>query len=126
MWSYFSHFTLRFRYPVSMPSEVADALGIELSSKNTLEELIRQLLELKCRPQGLMKYMKREAAENRFQNAVKKERFNQKTLFSYYFNQGWVEFMLQFDDESRLRRLYLYHYSAGTPRGIEIPLIFRG
>ncbi|MFN4175009.1 MAG: hypothetical protein ACK4HV_07910, partial [Parachlamydiaceae bacterium] len=58
-------------------------------------------------------------------NAVKKERFNQKTLFSYYFNQGWVEFMLQFDDESRLRRLYLYHYSAGTSRGVEIPLIFR-
>lgn len=126
MWSYFSHFTLRFRYPVSMPSEVADALGIELPSEYTLEELIKQLLEAKSQPKALIKYMKREIAENRFQNAVKKERFNQKPLISYYFNQGWVEFMLQFDDEARLRRLYLYHYSAGTPQGVEIPLIFQG
>lgn len=126
MWNIFSHYTRRLRYPVSLPSEVADALGIEFPPEYSLEELINLLLEARARPKALIKYMKRENAENCFLNAVKRERFNQKTVISYYFSQGWVEFMLQFDNEARLRRLYLYHYSARTPQGVEIPLIFQG
>lgn len=125
MWKFISHFTERLRYPVSMPKEVADALGIELAHGKTVEELIRLLIDTKATPRALLKYMKREMAENRFQNAVIRERFNRRTLISYYFSQGWVEFMLQFDEEARLRRLYLYSYSAGCPQRVEIPLIFQ-
>ena len=34
----FSHFFLRFRYPVSMPEDVAIALGIEISNYLIIEE----------------------------------------------------------------------------------------
>ncbi len=53
--------------------------------------------------------MPREQAERVFSGATCKERFKQESLYSYYFYEGWIEFVLIFDDDSRLRRLYLLH-----------------
>lgn len=111
---------LRFRYPVSLPEEVAEALGVNLSKFSSFQEFIEQLFN--CRPTRLTKFMPRKDAEKAFQNALQKDRFQQMSLFSYYFNEGWLEFVLQFDEQSRLRRLYLQHKQISQEEGIEIPL----
>ena len=41
--------------------------------------------------------------------ALRKERFSSSSLYSFYFNEGWLEFELQFDADSLLRRVYLHH-----------------
>lgn len=126
MWDYLSHMMARIKYPVSLPEEVAEALGVDLPCRSSFDEFIKELMAPQLKPTKLVKYMTRERAEALFGKAVKTERFNQKTLISYYFNRGWLEFMLQFDDESRLRRIYFYHQATRRPEGVEIPLIFRG
>lgn len=115
-------FFLRFRYPVSLPEEVASALGVKISSFLTFDEFVRCLTAPTCRPTRLSKFMPREKAEAAFQSALRKERFKQNSLFSYYFSEGWMEFVLQFDEQSRLRRIYLQHKHIQEDRGIEIPL----
>lgn len=116
------HFFLRFRYPVSLPEEVAEALGIPLSNFVTFEEFVNHLTCPSCRPTRLQKFMPREKAEQAFQGALRKELFRQKSLYSYYFNEGWMEFILQFDDQSRLRRIYLQHRHIEQDQGLEISL----
>jgi hypothetical protein len=66
--------------------------------------------------------MPREEAEAAFQTALRKEKFLHNSLFSYYFNEGWMEFVLQFDEHSRLRRIYIQHKKITQEEGIEIPL----
>ena len=113
---------LRFRYPVSLPGEVAEALGVQVSDYLTFDEFVNQLISPACRPTRLKKFMPRDKAEEAFHGALRKERFTNNTLFSYYFNEGWVEFVLLFDDQSRLRRIYLQHKQITQDEGIEIPL----
>lgn len=113
---------LRFRYPVSLPEDVADALGVQVSNFLSFEEFVNQLISPSCRPTRLKKYMPRAEAEAAFHGALRKERFKQNTLFSYYFNEGWMEFVLLFDEHSRLRRVYLQHKKITRQEGIEIPL----
>ena len=115
-------FFLRFRYPVSLPEDVANALGAELSWYLTFDEFVNRLKCPHFRPQKLKKYMPRKQAEEAFNSALKIDRFGQKSLFSYYFNEGWVEFVLQFDDQARLRRIYLQHKYIEDDIGLEIPL----
>lgn len=115
-------FLLRFRYPVSLPENVADALGIPVSNFLTFDEFVKHLSSPNCVPTNLKKYMPREDAEKAFKGALRQERFKQTTLCSYYFNEGWMEFMLSFDEKSRLRRLYLQHKQIPSPKGIEITL----
>lgn len=115
-------FFLRFRYPVSLPEDVACALGVELSCYLTFEEFVGRLKCPHFRPTRLRKYMPREQAEDAFSSALRIDRFGQKSLFSYYFNEGWMEFVLQFDDQARLRRVYLQHRDIPDDLGIEIPL----
>jgi hypothetical protein len=117
-----SRFFLRFRYPVTMPEDIADALGIHLSNYITFDEFIGRLTCPTCRPTRLSRFMPREKAEHLFHTAQRKERFQQNTLFSYYFSEGWMEFVLQFDDQARLRRIYLQHKCIKEEKGIEIPL----
>lgn len=119
---YFSRFFLRFRYPVTLPEDIADALGIEVSNFVTFEEFIHRLIEPECCPTKLKKFMPREQAEALFATAQRKEKFRQSTLFSFYFSEGWVEFILEFDAQSRLRRMYLQHRMIQEERGVEIPL----
>lgn len=112
----------RFRYPVSLPENVAEALGIEASNALTFDQFVHQLSNPAFRPTKLKKYMSRQKAETAFQGAVKKEKFPHKTLFSYYFNEGWLEFVLLFDDQSRLRRIYLQHKKIPAEEGLELTL----
>lgn len=115
-------FFQRFRYPVSLPEEVADALGVKLSNFITFQEFVDQLQNPTCRPTKLIKFMPREKAEEAFRGALRKELFPQNSLFSYYFSEGWMEFVLLFDEQSRLRRIYLRHKQISQEEGIEILL----
>ncbi len=99
----------RLRYPVSLPEDVASDLGIPLKNIFSFQELIGSLTNPQQKPAKLCRFMPREQAENIFQSAKRKEKFKQNSLFSYCFKRGWMEFNLQFDDQSRLRRLYIYH-----------------
>ena len=100
---------VRFRYPFSTPEDVAADLGLDVSNHFSFQELISYLIDPHHRPTKLVRFMPREHAEDIFRLALRKERFPQNSLFSYYFNGGWMEFMLQFDEQSRLRRLYIRH-----------------
>jgi len=118
----FYRLLLRFRYPVSLPEDVAQALGIQVSNFMSFEEFVKQLVSPDCRPTRLTKFMPREKAEEAFEGAQRTERFKQNTLVSYYFNEGWMEFVLFFDEQSRLRRIYLQHKKIDQDEGIEIHL----
>jgi hypothetical protein len=111
---------VRFRYPVSMPEDVASDLGLNISNHLTFQEFIEQLTDPNLRPSKLSRYMPRHEAECIFQTALRKERFKHDSLFSYYFNGGWMEFVLQFDEQSRLRRLYIKH--KDMKQKYEIPM----
>ncbi len=118
----FHRLFIRFRYPVSLPEDISEALGIPLSNYLSFEEFVEHLISPTCRVTKLTKFMPREKAEYAFRSALRKERFKQNTLFSYYFSEGWMEFVLQFDEQSRLRRIYLQHQKIQSPLGVEIPL----
>jgi hypothetical protein len=118
----FSRFFVRFRYPVTLPEDIASALGIHVSNFITFDEFITKLTGPDCYPTKLKKFMHREDAEAAFFSAQRKEHFRQISLFSYYFCEGWVEFKLEFDAESRLRRIYLQHRTIKNERGIELQL----
>lgn len=122
IWTFLTHLLLRYRYPVSLPEEVADALGIKSSNSLKFEEFVQQLIHPSFRPTRLIKFMPREKAEASFSKALKKECFKQNSLFSYYFSEGWLEFDLFFDEQSRLRRIYLQHRNFIDEGGIEIQL----
>lgn len=113
---------LRFRYPVALPEDIASALGTTLPNNLTFEEFIQRLSDPTFRSNRLIKFMSRQSAEEAFEKAQHKEHFPMNSLFSYYFHEGWLEFNLQFDNEARLRRLYLQHKKISSERGIEIPL----
>lgn len=115
-------FFLRFRYPVSLPEDVAVALGMPISNYLTFDEFVAQLANPSNHPSRLSKFMPRDQAEAAFENALRKERFLHNTLFSYYFNHGWMEFVLFFDEHSRLRRIYVQHKHIQPEEGIEIHL----
>ena len=115
-------FFLRFRYPVSLPEDIALSLGLQISNFVTFNQFVDCLTSPRCRPTRLHKFMSREAAEEAFQNAHTKEYFTNSTLFSFYFPEGWLEFTLEFDEDERLRRLYLNHKHIKFERGVELSL----
>ena len=90
-------FFLRFRYPVSLPENVAEALGTPVSNFLTFNEFMLKLSNPYFRPSRLQKYMPRADAERTFRTAQRQERFLNKTICSYYFSEGWMEFVLLFD-----------------------------
>jgi hypothetical protein len=118
----FSRFFLRFRYPVALPEDIASALGVEVSNYLTFDEFIGKLTGPECCPTRLMKFMPREMAEQAFNKAQRKEHFMRSSLFSFYFNEGWMEFKLEFDSDSLLRRMYIQHKEIEEDYGIELPL----
>lgn len=111
---------IRFRYPVSMPEDVAADLGLNISNSLTFSEFMSCLTDPRHRPTKLTRFMPREQAEDIFRCALRKERFPQNSLFSYHFKGGWMEFVLQFDEQSRLRRLYIRHKALKQKH--EIPI----
>ena len=118
-----SYLFLRFRYPVSLPEDVAKALGIPFSNFLTFNHFIKKLICLKTPPTRLIKFMPRNDAELAFRLALRKERFKNHTHFSYYFNRGWLEFVLYFDEQSLLRRVYVQHKDFNKSNKVEISLI---
>lgn len=120
--SFIERLIIRFRYPASLPEEIAFALGVEISNHLTFQEFVDRLRSPTCRPTKLIRFMPREEAEEAFESALMRERFTRNSLFSYYFNEGWIEFVLQFDDLARLRRVYLQYKDIPHDQGIEIPL----
>lgn len=111
----------RFRYPASLPEEIAKDLGVPLSNSHSFDEIITMLTSKNCCPQQLHRFMKRCEVDIIFQHARKKEQFKNSVLYSYYFTEGWLEFALKFDEDSRLRRIYLHHQGIKGKSGIEIP-----
>src|SRR4051812_48473904 len=111
---------VRFRYPISTPEEVGSDLGLNISNLLTFQEFIACLTHPHYRPAKLTRFMPRQQAEDIFRQARRKERFQQDSLFSYHFNGGWMEFMLQFDEQSRLRRLYIRHKDLKQKHEISI------
>lgn len=118
----FSRFFLRFRYPISLPEEISEALGVNLPHDISFEEFVRQLTCPSCCPTKLSKFMPRSEAENAFLSAKCTEKFSNRTLICYHFNEGCLEFDLHFDAESRLRRLYIQHKDIHIENGYEIKL----
>lgn len=114
--------TLRFRYPVSLPEDIAEALGIPLPNSLSFDDFILQLSN-PAAPSRLSRFMPRPEAEKSFLKAVRTERYADKTVLSYYFSEGWMEIILQFDRQSRLRRVYLHHREIPSDRGVELPLL---
>lgn len=103
------HLFARLRYPVSMPEDIASDLGLEISNSLNFKEFMERLTDPTHRPKKLTRFMPREQAEKTFRLAKRRERFQQNSLFSYQFKGGWIDFALQFDEQSRLRRLYIHH-----------------
>ena len=112
----------RLRYPVSLPEDVAQALGVPISNFISFKKFSNQMKSPDLRPTRLTKFMSREAAEQAFGSALRREKFPRNTLCSYFFNNAWLEFSLHFDDQCRLRRLYVNHRDFPEQAGIEIPL----
>ncbi|MEM1282293.1 MAG: hypothetical protein AAGG81_01925 [Chlamydiota bacterium] len=112
----------RFWYPVTLPEDVTETLGVEVSNFLSFDELIRRITQSNTNPLRLSKFMPRKDAEAAFQHATCIEHFGEKTLVSYFFPEGWVEFVLKFDGEARLRRIYLLHKDVKNEEGVEISL----
>ena len=112
----------RFRYPVSLPEDVANDLGMKLPNTLSFKEFLHLLSSPHHHPTRIKKFMKREQAEKVFELALKREKFKSSSLFSYYFNKNWLVITLYFDEEDRLRRLYLQCPACEQLDGFDIPL----
>lgn len=112
----------RLRHPVSLPQEVADAVGFRGGPVNTFCELMLRLTSPGCVCHHLCRMMPREVVEELFDRAVRKEDFGLHSIYSYYFRQGYLEFVLHYDELGRLRRVYLQHKSIVSPGGQELIL----
>jgi hypothetical protein len=112
----------RFRYPVSLPEDVARDIGMHLPNTLNFQQFLHLLSSPHQRPAKLRKYMSRTLAESTFESALKKETFKSCSLFSYYFNKGWLVFALYFDEDSRLRRVYLQCPNYAPIDGFDLSL----
>lgn len=116
------NFCVRFRHPVSVPQDISLALGVDIPPFASFDNIIRFLTSPPCCPGTLKKYMLRSRAEKFFANARRQDIFAERILFSYYFLRGCIEFDLRFDQEDRLRRVYVNYSGAKTDLGIELPI----
>lgn len=112
----------RFRYPVSLPEDVAHDLGMQLPNTLNFQQFLKLLTSPHQRPSKLRKYMTREVAEATFGSALKKDVFRSCSLYSYYFNKSWLVFSLYFDEKSRLRRVSLQCPTFHSFEGFDLTL----
>ena len=112
----------RFRYPVSLPEDVSHDLGIYLPNTLSFKNFLKFLASPHHRSTKLRRYLPRHQAEEAFESALKKETFKSCSLFSYYFNKGWLVFTLYFDEEARLRRVYIQCPACEIIEGFDLPL----
>ena len=66
--------------------------------------------------------MPRRQVDAAFSNARRKDTFQHRSIYSYYVGDGWLEFTLHFDENSRLRRLYVDHKNLQKEGGVELKL----
>ena len=116
----------RLRNPISLPEDIGKDLGIQILYNGLkFEDCIEKLTLCDCKSKYLTRLMPREEAELLFKSAVRKETFRDTSLFSYYIYNGWLAFKLIFDDQNRLRRVYLQHCSikcAECDEGVEMKI----
>ncbi len=112
---------IRLRYPVSLPEDVAASLGICIDNRIAFGPFLTTCKD--CQPTRLAKFMPRMEAERAFHAALRKEKFSSNSLYSFYFNEGWLEFDLQFDAHGLLRRVYLHHKQIHGVYEINLPII---
>lgn len=103
-----SRFFSHFRYPASLPEDIALDLGIEIPKSLNFQKFLEELASPHIRLKKIYKFMPQEEAELAFNSALKKESFKSTTLFSYFFPEGWVVITLYFDEEKQLRRLHVF------------------
>lgn len=118
-------FLCRFKHPRSLPEEIGKDLGVQiLYNQISFQECIDYLTSPEHRSKNLKKFMPRKEAEEKFHFARRKERFKNNSLFSYHIYHGWLAFDLVFDENDRLRRVYMQHQhlEGASDEGIEIPL----
>lgn len=113
---------VRLRYPVSLPQDVGSALGVPVSNSVRFQSFLQFLTSGQCIPTKLVRFMEREKVERAFEKARRKESFHHHTLYSFYFNQGWLEFDVEFDKNAKLRRIYVHHKEIPYPQGYELAL----
>lgn len=118
----FTRLISRFRYPVSLPEDLANDLGVKLANTVSFRQIIRVLHSSDFRCSRLKRLMDRQLAEDIFRSALKKESFKSSSLFSYYYNKSWLVFALYFDSENRLLRLYVQCPSCSQMEGFDIHL----
>jgi hypothetical protein len=111
-----------WQYRLYSFKEVADDLGVDVPGNIAFEGFVKALTTQYGHSAKLTKFMPRDDAEKVFASAIKKERFSRHSLYSYYFDKDWVGFYLQFDQNSKLRRLYIQHKNFKKHSGEEIEL----
>ncbi len=116
-----THMKVRMRYPYALPSDIGTSLGQSIDDSITFPLLLKILSNLQ-EPRSLARFMNRDRAEKSFILATRCERFTTSTLYSFRFNEGWIEFELHFDEEDKLRRLFILHKEIVSCDRIEIPL----
>lgn len=121
IWSRLTKLVARIWYPVALPEDIANCFGLKVSNLLSLEDLLGVLKRSQSYTSFLSRYMPRDIAESVFRRATSIESFGEKTIASFYFRGGWMEYVLQFDKEDRLRRVYLCHRQIES-EGVEIPL----
>lgn len=117
----FNYAKTRYYYPYSLPSEIGNALGVQLVDSMPYERFLESLIDLHTSPR-LSRYMCRAAAEKAFRAATRCERYDNTTRYFFRFTDGWVEFELLFDEGNKLRRLFLHHRCIQDQDRLEIML----
>jgi hypothetical protein len=115
-------FLARIWYPVALPEDLAEVFEIEISNFVPYPKLLETISGCQLHSHRLAKYMPRKLAESVFRHATCVETFKDKSIASYYFHEGWIEFVLYFDQDGALRRIYLLHKEIPNEMGVELPL----
>jgi hypothetical protein len=105
-----------------LPDELLKTLGLDLEGKSSIEDFVEKLNHSKSLHVKLKKFMTRREVENTFLSAEKKEHFSRHSLYSYYFSKGWLGFFVSFDQDLKLRRVYLQYKSLRYQDFIELYL----
>lgn len=111
-----------FRHPISLPEDVGHALSFQVSNFISVHQLLEIIIDDQFFVKNLSRFMPREQAELFFYKATTKDYFLDRSIFSFSFQNELVEFVLEFDAMSRLRRLYLRHPSILMQKGKELAL----
>lgn len=111
-----------FRHPLSLPEDIGYALSFQVSNFISVHQLLEIIIDEHFLVKNLSRFMPREQAELFFHKAITKDYFLDRSIFSFSFQNELVEFVLEFDSLSRLRRLYLRHPSILIQKGKELSL----